>query len=106
MGSILCLHWRSRKELLAFKAHHNVYAHYGIRTHRYKLIYYYADALDQAGTIDESYEPEWELFDLDNDPYELNNVYHTVAYADVVKELTKELERLQAELDDNPYKKG
>jgi hypothetical protein len=26
------------------KAHHNVYAHYGVRTHRYKLIYYYNDA--------------------------------------------------------------
>ena len=25
-------------------AHHHVYAHYGVRTLRYKLIYYYADA--------------------------------------------------------------
>ena len=33
------------------KAHHNVYAHYGLRTHRYKLIYYYNDALGQAGAI-------------------------------------------------------
>ncbi|MDZ7704237.1 MAG: DUF4976 domain-containing protein [Trueperaceae bacterium] len=27
------------------KAHHNVYAHYGVRTKRHKLIYYYSDAL-------------------------------------------------------------
>ena len=33
-------------------AHHHVYAHYGVRTHRYKLIYYYADALGQPGAID------------------------------------------------------
>ena len=29
-------------------AHHHVYAHYGVRTHRYKLIYYYADAMGAA----------------------------------------------------------
>ena len=52
------------------KAHHNVYAHYGIRTLQHKLIYYYADALGQAGALDETYEPEWELFDLSQDPYE------------------------------------
>ena len=49
-------------------AHHNVYAHYGVRTLRYKLIYYYADALGQPGAIDEPKEPEWELFDLEKDP--------------------------------------
>ena len=84
-------------------AHHHVYAHYGVRTLRYKLIYYYADGLDQPGVIDESKEPEWELFDLDSDPSELNNVYHDPAYTDVVKELTGELHRLQAQLGDEPY---
>ena len=84
-------------------AHHHVYAHYGVRTLRYKLIYYYADGLDQPGVIDESKEPEWELFDLDSDPCELNNVYSDPAYADVVEELTAELYRLQAKLGDEPY---
>ncbi len=87
------------------KAHHNVYAHYGIRTLDYKLIYYYSDALGQAGAIDESYEPEWELFDLHKDPHELNNVYHDLAYADVVENLTNELHRLQAEVGDQRYLK-
>ena len=41
---------------------------------RHKLIYYYADALGQAGSIDESHEPEWELFDLQEDPAELHNL--------------------------------
>ena len=85
------------------KAHHNVYAHYGIRTKRYKLIYYYADALGQAGSIDEIYAPEWELFDLEVDPYELNNVYKDPAYADVVQELKDELHQLQAEVGDKAY---
>ena len=87
------------------KAHHNVYAHYGIRTRRYKLIYYYSDALGQPGAIDETYEPEWELFDLEKDPYELNNVYHDPAYAEIVRELKAALHRLQEEVGDARYPK-
>ena len=87
------------------KAHHNVYAHYGLRTQRYKLIYYYADALGQAGAIDETYEPEWELFDLEKDPYELNNVYTDPAYASIAQELKDELHQRQAELGDERYYK-
>lgn len=85
------------------KTHHNVYAHYGIRTLRYKLIYYYADALGQAGAIDESYEPEWELFDLENDPHELHNVVDNPDYANIVVALKAELHQLQAELGDERY---
>ena len=85
------------------KAHHNVYAHYGIRTHTHKLIYYYADALGQAGAIDERHEPEWELFDLQQDPLELRNVYHERAYAEVARALTAQLSQLQAAVGDTPY---
>jgi hypothetical protein len=85
------------------KTHHNVYAHYGIRTMRYKLIYYYADALGQLGSIDETYEPEWELFDLETDPYEMNNVFHDPAYADLVVQLKAEMHQMQAELGDTRY---
>jgi arylsulfatase A-like enzyme len=85
-------------------ADHHVYAHYGVRTLHYKLIYYYADALDQLGAIDDSKDPEWELFDLEKDPCELNSVYHDPAYADVVMELKEELHCLQAKLGDEPYK--
>jgi len=84
---------------------HNVYAHYGLRTLRYKLIYYYADALGQKGAIDEPKEPEWELFDLEKDPFELNSVYDDPAYTSVVTELKDELHRLQAEVGDQRYEK-
>jgi arylsulfatase A-like enzyme len=84
-------------------AHHNVYAHYGVRTLRHKLIYYYADALGQPGAIDDTREPEWELFDLEKDPQELNNVYADPEYADVVAELKEELHRLQREVGDEAY---
>ncbi len=84
-------------------SHHYVYAHYGVRTLRYKLIYYYSDACDQPNTIDEPKEKEWELFDLERDPHELNNVYSDPAYAEVVKELKDELHRLQADVGDKPF---
>jgi arylsulfatase A-like enzyme len=85
-------------------AHHNVYAHYGVRTLRYKLIYYYSDSMGQAGSIDESREPEWELFDLEHDPQEMNNVYSDPEYAEVVADLKEELHRLQAKVGDSPCK--
>jgi arylsulfatase A-like enzyme len=84
-------------------AHHNVYAHYGVRTTRHKLIYYYADALGQPGAIDDPKEPEWELFDLEQDPRELFSVYHDPAYADVVRDLRAELRRLQVQVGDAPF---
>ena len=87
------------------KAHHNVYAHYGVRTLTHKLIYYYSDALGQPGAIDETYEPEWELFDLDKDPYELNSVYSDPEYAVIVKDLKDELHRLQAKVGDTRYER-
>ncbi len=67
--------------------HHNVAAHYGVRTERYKLIYF--DKLRQ-----------WELYDLHRDPREMKNLYRDPAYARVVKKLKAELYRLKKELKD------
>jgi len=68
---------------------HMVKRHYGVRTRRYKLIHFYYD-------ID-----AWELYDLRNDPNELNNVYGDPAYADTVKQLEAELERLRKQYGDS-----
>jgi hypothetical protein len=100
------------------RAHHNVAAHYGVRTKRYKLIYYYYDGLGQEGTEqglanmphadapDLDFEPEWELFDLEKDPMEMNSVYNDPEYREVVEELTAELARLQNVFGDEPYEGG
>ncbi len=61
---------------------HCVERHYGVRTDRHKLIYYYD-------------RDEWELFDLETDPQELNSVYADPAYASLVDELKTELTRLR-----------
>ena len=81
-------------------AHFDVAAHYGVRTERHKLVYYYGDPLDAAGAVGEPTPPEWELFDLERDPQELRNVYDEPAYAGVRAELTAELQRLREQLGD------
>ncbi len=75
---------------------HYVTAHYGVRTKRYKLIFYYEE---------EPGPQEWELFDLEEDPQEMRSVYEEPEYADVVEELKAELARLRSEVGDqtNPW---
>jgi len=67
---------------------HKVQRHYGIRTDRYKLIRYY-----QVG--------EWEMFDLKNDPDELNNLYLQPEYRDLAVKLAQQLGVLQQQYEDN-----
>ncbi|MHC4155406.1 MAG: sulfatase family protein [Planctomycetota bacterium] len=81
-------------------AHFNVAGHFGVRTKRYKLIYYYGLPLNAKGAKKKPTPPEWELFDLRKDPKEMRNVYDDPAYSSVVKELKAELVRLRQELED------
>jgi arylsulfatase A-like enzyme len=68
---------------------HRVRPHYGIRTERYKLIHFY-------GELD-----EWELYDLERDPDELNNVYSDQNYRKIATTLLEDLRQLQRELGDS-----
>ena len=68
---------------------HDVRRHYGITTDRYKLIHFYYD-LDK-----------WELYDLEKDPNEMQNLYGDSAYAEVKSELHKRLETLRTTYQDN-----
>jgi arylsulfatase A-like enzyme len=67
---------------------HAVKRHYGIRTDRYKLIHFYQD-------ID-----AWELFDLQKDPAEMNNIYDDPSYSGIIGELKTRLIELQKEYED------
>jgi arylsulfatase A-like enzyme len=82
-------------------ADHGVPAHYGIRTHQYKLIFYYGLPLGMSGAVKKPTEPEWEMFDLRKDPQEMKNVYADPAYAPIVKELKAELLRLKDAVGDS-----
>ncbi len=69
---------------------HYVKKHYGVRTQRYKLIHFYDD-------ID-----AWELYDLQQDPHEMNNLYGDPAYQEIVDELKAELARLREQYQLRP----
>ncbi len=81
---------------------HAARAHYGVRTHRYKLIYWYCAPLGQPGANEDHLEPEWELFDLEKDPLEVFDVYADPAYAEVVKDMTARLDAEMTRIGDVP----
>lgn len=70
-----------------YPGEHKVRKHYGIRTDRFKLIHFYDD-------ID-----EWELFDLQVDPSEMNNIYND-DNKELIDSLKKELRALQIYYND------
>ena len=67
---------------------HQVAAHFGIRTQRYKLIRFYQF-------------DEWEFYDLEKDPDELRNSYGDPQYAEVVSTMKKDLDELRAHYKDD-----
>lgn len=83
---------------------HHVLAHYGYRDHRYKIIYFYSDGMGLPGSGYYTFPPEWELYDLETDPDELNNVYFDPAYLEIREELKVKMWRAQAAVGDAPHK--
>lgn len=64
---------------------HLVKRHYGVRTDSFKLMHYYNDS------------DEWEMYDLKNDPQEMNNIYDNPRYSSTQKELHLLLDELRTE---------
>jgi arylsulfatase A-like enzyme len=67
---------------------HNTRAHYGVRTQRYKLIYFWK-------------KDQWELFDLAKDPQEMHNLYGQPGMEAITATLKAELARLKREARDD-----
>ena len=80
---------------------HHVPAHYGVRTERWKLIYYYGKPLGMTGAID-GHRARVGAVRPAKDPHEMHNLYDDPKYAKVVKELKAELDRLQRAVGDTP----
>ncbi len=81
-------HWRKSLyyHYYEFPGFHSVRAHYGVKTERYKLMYFYVDG-------------RWELYDLKADPTEMHNLYGRKGTGKITTKLKKELARLQKEYD-------
>ena len=67
---------------------HNTRAHYGVRTLTHKLIYFWK-------------KDQWELFDLEQDPFELHNLYGQPGHEALTASLKAELRRLKREVHDD-----
>jgi arylsulfatase A-like enzyme len=82
--------WRTSMYYRFYHTGHlqSVPPHWGVRTARYKLIYF--NRLDQ-----------WELYDLAHDPKEMKNVYSDPRYAETITKLKTEITRLRTALDDH-----
>ncbi len=74
-----------------YPAEHSVKRHYGIRTSEYKLIHFYND-------ID-----EWEMYDLRNDPKEMNNLFNRPEYSEKRDELTRLMRDTQTKYMDDSF---
>jgi len=68
---------------------HAVSPHFGIKTKRYKLIRFYIRVNN------------WELYDLQTDPHEMNNIYGKKGYETITHRLKSELNHQIAKFDDN-----
>ena len=68
---------------------HHVQPHYGIRNQRYKLIHFYYNV------------DVWELYDLEEDPNELNNLINDAEYSDLIAEMKIELKAQQEKYGDD-----
>jgi arylsulfatase A-like enzyme len=67
---------------------HNTRAHYGVRTRTHKLIFFWK-------------KDQWELYDLVNDPMEMNNIYGQPGQEQLTAALKTELARLKQAVRDN-----
>ncbi|QZT37559.1 sulfatase [Halosquirtibacter xylanolyticus] len=88
-------------------------AHLGIRTKRYKLILFYGkDYTVRGGMNPNKYQlmtrlqtpVAWELYDLQEDPMEMNNCYDDPKYQEVVVQLKDRLRNKRKELNEEDAK--
>ena len=81
---------------------HKSVAQMGIRTHRWKLIFYYARPLGKTGAFeyDTEYTPHWELYGMKRDPHENTNAYGLPKYRKITEKLKRELWKLKENVDD------
>ncbi len=80
--------------------HHYNPAHFGIRTKQWKLIFFYGvDEKPQKGAA--RTPPGWELYNIQRDPREMNNLYDDPDYREIAEHLKKQLKATRANVKDS-----
>ncbi|MEO1011165.1 MAG: sulfatase-like hydrolase/transferase [Bacteroidota bacterium] len=92
-------------------------AHFGVRTKDYKLIFYYGSdyikrkedgnwpndrtaPFSTRRPFEYFTPPAWELYDLKNDPFEMNNLFGEPGYEGITEDLKAKLLQLREELNE------
>ena len=78
-------------------AHHDNPGEMAMRTKKFKLIYYYGANYKAT----ERTPPAWELYNLANDPNELNNVYDHPEYKEIREQLKSQFAQLRKDVGDD-----
>ncbi|MBB4037901.1 arylsulfatase A-like enzyme [Dysgonomonas hofstadii] len=81
-----------------YPAEHKANRHDGVRTERYKLIHFYDKDKDDNYTLNCN-----ELYDLQTDPDELNNLYGQTGYESITTDLQKRLDNYRQKLKVDEY---
>ena len=85
-------------------AHHDVPGHIAMRTKRYKLIQFYGTSGNvgyRSERSKHSTPAAWELYDLQVDPTESNNVYDDKEYSSIREKLKKKFKELRVRVKAN-----
>lgn len=82
------IQWRDALYYHYYEKGYGATPHYGIRTERYKLIHFY-DELDS-----------WELYDLKEDPSEMNNLIDNPEFFEIIENMKINLAELQEKYKD------
>ncbi|WP_425510990.1 sulfatase family protein [Haloferula helveola] len=72
--------------------------HFGVRSDRYKLIFFYGT--DENGSAKDRTPVAWEFYDLEKDPHEMRNEYGNPEYAPVIRTMKEQLTATRKELDE------
>ena len=78
-------------------AHHDNPGEMAIRTKKHKLIFFYGCDYEGGNQT----PPAWELYDLEKDPQELNNVYDDPGYRSIRDQLKKQFATLRQDIGDD-----
>jgi arylsulfatase A-like enzyme len=73
-------------------------AHFGIRSDRYKLIFFYG--IDSSGSKKGRTPPAWEFYDLKTDPAEMTNEYQNPEYKELIARMKTQLKQVRDELSE------
>ena len=83
--------------------HHFNPAHFGIRTKDWKLIFFYGTDDRNKGL--QLTPPGWELYNMKNDPLEMNNLYNNPEYTAVTEKLKEQFPLIPPEPSKKTRKK-